>query len=84
MSADEIRKPDQANDEVSLGDLPGNSDRSEGTAVKRDGVVGRRSRSLSATDDDVILIEDLTPRENVTGGRKVILGEVAMRPEERK
>jgi hypothetical protein len=27
-------------------------------------------------DDDVIRIEDLAPRENVTGGRKILLGEM--------
>jgi hypothetical protein len=28
-----------------------------------------------STDDEVILIEDLTPRENPKGGRKIVLGE---------
>lgn len=40
--------------------------------------------SAQDADDDVIRIEDLTPRENVKGGRKIILGEVVTRPEDRK
>jgi hypothetical protein len=40
--------------------------------------------SAQDADDDVIRIEDLSPRENVKGGRKIILGEVATRPEDRK
>ena len=28
-------------------------------------------------EDEVVLIEDLAPREDVTGGRKILLGEVA-------
>ena len=30
--------------------------------------------------DDVIRIEDLTPREDVKGGRKIVLGEVVSEP----
>lgn len=30
---------------------------------------------LARTEDDVIRIEDLTPREDVSGGRKILLGE---------
>jgi hypothetical protein len=85
MSSDQHRKPDQANDEVRLEDLPARSaDKSEGAAVKRGGALGTPSRPVPTVDDDVIRIEDLTPRENVKGGRKVILGEVATRPEEKK
>jgi hypothetical protein len=32
--------------------------------------------SGDAGDDDVIRIEDLAPRGNVTGGRKILLGEI--------
>ena len=78
MSSDEIRKPDQADDDVRLDDLPARS------PDKPDGVPARPSRLILAMDDDVIPIEDLTPRENVKGGRKVILGEVATRPEDTK
>jgi len=85
MSSDQIRKPDQANDDVRLDDLPARSVNKPGSvSVKSDGVPARPSRPLSAMDDDVIPIEDLTPRENVKGGRKVILGEVATRPEDTK
>jgi hypothetical protein len=81
--SDQLRKPDQANDEVRLEDLPSRSaDKSE-TAAKRGGL-GTPSGPFVSIDDDVIRIEDLTPRENVKGGRKVILGEVATRPEEKK
>ena len=85
MSSDQLRNSNQANDDVRLDDLPARSaDKSERAAVKPDGAVGRLSRPFALMDDDVIRIEDLTPRENVKGGRKVILGEVATRPEERK
>ena len=71
MASEQIRKPDQANEDVRLNDLPARSpDKSD---------AGRLTRPLSAVDDDVIPIEDLTPRENVKGGRKVILGEIATR-----
>ena len=35
----------------------------------------------SEPDDDIIPIEDLTPRTNVKGGRKIILGEILPLPE---
>jgi hypothetical protein len=83
MSSGQHRRSDQPNDEVRLEDLPVRSaDKSE-TAANRGGL-GTPSRPVPAIDDDVIPIEDLTPRENVKGGRKVILGEVATRPEEKK
>ena len=85
MSSDQIRKPDQTNDDVRLEDLPARSgDKPPAISVKSDAAPARPSRPLSATDDDVIPIEDLTPRENVKGGRKVILGEAATRPEDTK
>ena len=31
-------------------------------------------------EDDVIRIEDLAPRENVKGGRKILLGEIPTPP----
>ncbi len=31
---------------------------------------------VEGRDDDVIRIEDLAPRGNVSGGRKILLGEV--------
>ncbi|MEO8335010.1 MAG: hypothetical protein ABI664_08560 [bacterium] len=38
---------------------------------------GHAARSDDAArHDDVIRIEDLAPRGNVTGGRKILLGEV--------
>ena len=39
--------------------------------------------SDDATDhksDDVIRIEDLAPREDVKGGRKIVLGEIVSEP----
>ena len=33
-------------------------------------------KKRESTDDEVILIEDLTPRENPKGGRKIVLGEM--------
>ncbi|MEO5814932.1 MAG: hypothetical protein ABIT20_06600 [Gemmatimonadaceae bacterium] len=46
---------------------------------KRDLPEPRKTTAVSddvAHDDDVIRIEDLTPRGNVTGGRKILLGEM--------
>lgn len=84
MSSDQHRTPDQSNDEVRLEDLPTRSADTSETAARRGGL-GTPSRPVAVvTDDDVIRIEDLTPRENVKGGRKVILGEVATRPDEKK
>jgi hypothetical protein len=31
--------------------------------------------------DDVIRIEDLTPRDDVKGGRKIVLGEIISEPQ---
>jgi hypothetical protein len=83
MSSDQHRTSDQANDEVRLEDLPARLADKSGSTASRGGL-GTPDRSSSALDDDVIRIEDLTPRENVKGGRKVILGEVATRPEDKK
>jgi hypothetical protein len=33
-------------------------------------------KKRESTDDEVILIDDLTPRENPKGGRKIVLGEM--------
>jgi len=82
MSSEQPRPSDQPKDEVRLEDLPTRSvDKSE-TVANRDGL-GRPSRLIVAVDDDVIRIEDLAPRENVKGGRKVILGEIVTRAEEK-
>jgi len=83
MNSDPRGNSKQTNEDFPLEDLPARSaDQSE--TVATGGVLGASSRPGANVDDDVILIEDLTPRENVKGGRKVILGEVATRPEERK
>jgi len=76
MSSDHSRQSDPGQDEGRLGDLPAKSEHDE--------VAAARSGNLSAPvqvrgdhgDDDVIRIEDLTPREHVTGGRKIVLGEI--------
>jgi hypothetical protein len=43
---------------------------------KRDEPADRRPDADVSRDDDVIRIEDLAPRQDVTGGRKILLGEM--------
>jgi hypothetical protein len=56
--------------------LPAKSERDEVAAAES----GSRSAPAQVDgdprDDDVIRIEDLTPREHVKGGRKIVLGEI--------
>jgi hypothetical protein len=35
-----------------------------------------KSERTEKKQDEVVRIEDLTPREDVTGGRKILLGEI--------
>ena len=37
---------------------------------------GDKSERDEKKEDEVVRLEDLTPREDVTGGRKILLGEV--------
>lgn len=82
MSSDHSRQSDLGQDDGRLSDLPAKSEHDE--------VAAAESGSLSAPvqvrgdprDDDVIRIEDLTPREHVTGGRKIVLGEIVSGPQD--
>jgi hypothetical protein len=71
MFADRIRPTDHGPDPDRLEDLSARST-DEARAIRANEPVA----PVAPEEDDVIRIEDLTPRENVRGGRKVILGEV--------
>lgn len=79
MFADRIRPTDHGPDPNRLEDLSARST-DEARATRTNGPVA----PAAPEEDDVIRIEDLTPRENVRGGRKVILGEVTTRPDDLK
>jgi hypothetical protein len=83
MSPDATPPAGRPADVARLEDLPARPADKAGVTARQSGGSGVPVVPAAAgTDDDVIRIEDLTPRENVKGGRKVILGEVATRPED--
>lgn len=83
MSPDATPSADRPADDTRLEDLPARPADKTGVAARTSGAPGVPVVAAgTGIDDDVIRIEDLTPRENVKGGRKVILGEVATRPED--
>lgn len=86
MLHDASRSDDSLPDEVPVEDLPARPTHDAKATARPSGGLGLSRNGVfnEGADDDVIRIEDLTPRETVTGGRKVILGEVATRPEEQK
>jgi hypothetical protein len=68
-------------DEVQLEDLPARPTAQTGATADTGGGSSLPSQSPANADDDIIPIEDLTPRENIKGGRKIILGEILPSPE---
>lgn len=76
MSSDHSRQPDPGQDEGRLGDLPAKSRNDEVAAAEGGSLSARGQVRGDPRDDDVIRIEDLTPRERVKGGRKIVLGEI--------
>jgi len=72
MSSDHARHGQSPHD-------PSPFDHGAGRAAREAGGADPQGRAPSGSshevDDDVIRIEDLAPRENVTGGRKIVLGE---------
>jgi hypothetical protein len=81
--ADASRNSDRPpHDEVQLGDLRARPASPAGTTADTDGGSSVSPRPSPETgDDDIIAIEDLTPRTNIKGGRKIILGEILPLPE---
>lgn len=82
MTPNQPRPNDSSPDDLRLEDLPARPTVKTESPARRSAGASMPTTTGGNADDEVIRIEDLTPRENVSGGRKVILGEIATRPEE--